>query len=68
MNVYTCNDFAGFYPVPTAAVVVAPDEATALSVLEDQLKLMGLRQHTPITVQLLDVSRVDVAILSSGEY
>lgn len=42
LNVYTCTDHDGFWPVPVASVVVAPDEATARDLLRDALADRGL--------------------------
>ena len=42
MKVFTCNDFEGFYPVPTAAVVVAEDIGSAAVALRNALIDNGL--------------------------
>jgi len=44
MNVYTCNEFRGHYPVGVAAVVVAADHEHAATLLEQLLIDDGLRQ------------------------
>ena len=44
MKVYTCNNFQGFYPVGSAAVVVARDVYHARQQLLHALKDHGLEQ------------------------
>lgn len=35
MNLYTCTDFEGFYPVGFAAIVIAEDEVEARKLFEE---------------------------------
>jgi len=73
MRIYTSNDFHGFWPVGTAAVIVAHDEATA------RLKLiaaLGERKIQPppgkslddFTLVPLDPTKPEVRILRDGDY
>ena len=38
MKVFVCNDHAGWWPVPTASVVVAEDEGRGYQLLKRKLK------------------------------
>lgn len=67
MNIYTCTDFHGHHPVGVAAVVRAPDEATARAILDKALALEGLRQKTPYTLQEFAPTH-NVRILTDGNY
>lgn len=42
MNIYTCTDFKGHYPVSTAAVVIAQDRESAAAKLNGDLRNLGL--------------------------
>jgi hypothetical protein len=42
MNVYTCNTFTGYYPVGTAATVIAGKDFVARNRLNKFLKKVGL--------------------------
>jgi hypothetical protein len=67
-NIYLCNDFAGAYPVGTAAVVVARNERTARKLLDAELVKRHLVQHAPFTLTLLDDEKEAVLILNDGTY
>ncbi len=77
MKVYTCTEFKGFYPVGTAAVIVAASRLQALRILQYDLKvkhgLTGKRGdgsdltiddliHLPISIM------ASVQILNDGNY
>ncbi len=63
MKVFTCDQFTGFYPVGTAAVVVAHDKKEARKKLEGELTYLGLEQKVP----LKDIKTIDTA-LPGGDY
>jgi hypothetical protein len=69
MKVFTCTNFRGRWPVGAAAVVVAPDQFLALTMLERELALSGLAQR----IDLCDLIEVDLStkraiILLDGDY
>lgn len=67
MKVFTCIDHAGFYPVGTASVVVAPNEDEARVVLESALKERGL-PATKFTLKELHLVMPVARILCDGDY
>jgi len=68
LRVWTCDDFRGFYPVGSAAVVVAKDEETARTKLREALEDHGLGEQgdLPLTEVLTDVP--GAIILVDGDY
>ena len=69
MNIYTCNSFEGFYPVGTAAVIVAESNVKAKAILDAELKRMGLSQDVPIgEINRLETGMPDAIILCNGDY
>jgi hypothetical protein len=71
MKVYTCNDFWGFYPVGSAAVVVANDEAEARKLLDAALIERGLRKavdEASYTLRELAFDAPSAVILVDGDY
>lgn len=69
MNVYTCNDFPGHWPVWTAAVVVAPNEEFARGLLATEMTKRGLMSGwQTCTLVLLNVSEPQAIILRDGDY
>lgn len=67
MRVFTCNDFTGFYPVGTAAVIVADTEEAARGMLDEVLADKGLKPD-PYTLVEIDVCCFQVSILCDGNY
>jgi len=67
MKVYYSTDFKGFWPVGTAAIVIAEDEAQAKSLLELQIKDAGL-PPSKFTVKELETSETKAIILRDGDY
>ena len=69
MKVFTCNNFGGHWPVPTAAVMVAPDKDTALKHLLEELESRKLPQEA-MFLTLVEISTTDraVYVLSDGDY
>lgn len=69
MNIYTNNRFTGFYPVGTAAVVVAKTQKSAARMLNRHLLKIGLPGDTDIVdMKLLSTNKSKVVILCDGEY
>jgi hypothetical protein len=69
MKVWTCVGFTGYWPVGTAAVVVAKDREQAKALLEVALRGKGLEQEIPLEdIRELDVSTVGCWILLDGNY
>ena len=67
MNVYIITGFTGHHPVGTAAVVVAPDEASAREMLNTTLAAQGL-PPTDKPFQRLPLTAAYAAILCNGDY
>jgi hypothetical protein len=69
MRVFTSDDFAGHWPVGTAAVVVAPDEAAARVLLLAELATHGLAdQPRGFTLRELDTVVPAAVVLNNGDY
>lgn len=66
MKVFTNKTFNGFYPVGTAAVVIADSRGEAALLLEDMLRSIGLEQA--VEPQEMDELTSGVAILNDGNY
>ena len=67
MNVYTCTDHQGVWPVGVASVVVAPDIGAARELLYAELMKIGIDDYK-FTLQLLDTSKPKATILLNGDY
>lgn len=68
MNVYTCRGFEGFYPVGTAAVVVAPDPLYAATLLSAELAKSGLPPVSSDEMVALPMDQAAVRVLCNGDY
>lgn len=70
MRVFTSTTFDGFWPVGSAAVVVASNAEEAKEYLLKALEAHGLPQRDPsgVTVRELPVDRVFARILCDGNY
>lgn len=69
MNVYTCTEFTGFWPVGAAAVVVAPDSSTAADMLNAELRKISLPGDAKTKdMQEVPTSAPLVCILLDGNY
>jgi len=68
LKVWTCRNFKGFWPVGTAAVIVAENETQAKMMLLGKLRAIGLGKDEDFTLQELDVSLPTVSILRDGDY
>jgi hypothetical protein len=66
LRVYVCNDFTGYWPVGTAAVIVANGEVAALNLLHGELEKRGL----PVSGTVHEIETYDpsVTILCDGNY
>jgi len=67
MKVFVCNDHDGYWPVPTASVIVAKDEEDAKVMLRKELESKGLKTEW-FTLKELDVTKEQVEMLSDGDY
>jgi hypothetical protein len=69
MKVWTCNDFKGFWPVGTAAVVCAEDEEDARVYLDAILRDAGLDglDRSDYVVEF-PMNEGEVRILCDGNY
>ena len=69
MKVFWSTDFRGFYPVGTAAVVVARNEDEARRLLRQKILDHGLPDpFDEFTVTELDISSPKAVILRDGDY
>lgn len=67
MRVFVCNDFTGYWPVGTAAVVVADDEVAARGLLAQALRDKKL-DDGGFTLTEVDTGKAAVRILNDGDY
>jgi hypothetical protein len=69
LNVYTCNEFRGRYPVGAAAIIVAENEQEAVKLLEAELTKDGLTQTINLNqLELVAITKPQATILCNGEY
>lgn len=69
LNVYTCTDHDGHYPVGVASVVVADNEAQARTLLDTQLKEHGLNPEKPhYSLRRINIEQPRVFVLLDGDY
>jgi hypothetical protein len=78
MKVFTTTGFQGFYPVGSAAVIVAESPEQALALLMSELATRGLYSNKPfdrlnneLTVGILeevDTTKESAVILVDGNY
>lgn len=69
MKVWTNNKFKGYYPVGTAAVVVAKTADMATLMLNDELEKEGLpRSAKEEDFVIMPTSKSSVRILADGNY
>lgn len=69
LKIYTCNNFTGHWPVPTAAVVIAENQEDAAGILSIQLNAEGLQQDVyPDQMVELYTDQKRVILLSKGDY
>ena len=68
MNVWICDDFEGYWPVGTAAVIAAETEDEALALLDAELKEHGLPQSASVTVYRFSQDKPQAYIIRDGNY
>jgi hypothetical protein len=69
MKAWTCTDFQGHWPVPTAAVIVAETARRAAQLLNRELVRNNLpRGVTSKSMKEIDLSKENAVILSDGQY
>ena len=69
MKVYTNNKFEGYWPVGSAAVVVAPSRPAAAGLLQAKLKHIGLDQGvSPTDMVEIATDDPEAHILHDGNY
>lgn len=68
MPFYTNNKFKGFYPIGTAAVVIAESQQQAADVLTRALAELGLGPAEVEDMERLPVYYGSVRILNTGDY
>jgi hypothetical protein len=66
LRVFVCTDHAGYWPVGACSVVIAPDEATAHTLLLEELTK---RQLDKCAFSLQEIPMVtSVHVLLDGDY
>lgn len=69
MRVFYSNDFRGFYPVGTSAVIVARDLDEAFVLMTSSLIAAGLGDdNKDFTIKELKTDSTSVVILQNGDY
>jgi len=70
MNLYTCIDHDGHWPVGVASVVLAENENHAIDILDEQLVSHGLLPYEKEHYTLVKVSQTKAVaiILQDGDY
>ncbi|MGE3150892.1 MAG: hypothetical protein AB7K04_17735 [Pseudorhodoplanes sp.] len=68
MNVYTCVDHDGHYPVGVSSVVVADTEEDARALLSAALTEHGLDGRRPFTLRRISTDDPRAFILQDGDY
>lgn len=66
MEIYTCNNFTGHYPVGVAAVVSAESPKDAAQKLNKKLVEIGLEGDAK--AEDMEIFNEDVVILCDGNY
>ncbi len=68
LNVWTCDDHDGHWPVGTASVVVAHDENEARVLLTAELKSHGLDPNKGFTLRRINTDSPRAFVLRDGDY
>jgi hypothetical protein len=71
MRVWVTTDFEGHYPVGTAGIVVAEDEARARRLMRDEIKRQGLSGKgfgKPFSLQEIPLTNARATVLLNGDY
>lgn len=68
MKVFTCDDHKGYWPVPTASVVIAKNEKEAHEMLKKELKETHGIEDDDFTLKELNPKKRQVEVLSNGDY
>lgn len=71
MKIFTCNDFIGFWPVGTAAVIIAKNQSQAKKLLVKKLEEINLAEKNIeqyFTIQEVNQEKPHVVILRDGDY
>lgn len=68
MKLFASTDHKGFWPVGSASIVVAEDEANARALLDAALIERGLGIDEPYTLKEVDTATPAAIILCDGNY
>jgi hypothetical protein len=68
LNVYTCTDHSGHWPVGVASIVVAETEMDAKCLLVTELASHGIKQDEDFTLVKPDTSCARAIVLRDGDY
>lgn len=67
LKTFKCTNFKGYWPVGTAAIIVARNERHAFELLEAKLFTIGLEMGEVILKEI-DTNKAEVHILIDGNY
>lgn len=67
MNLYTCTDHDGHWPVGVASIVIAENKEEAKELLKSELSKQGLDTHN-FTLNKVDLDKKQAIILFNGDY
>jgi len=70
VNVYTCTNFKGHWPVGTAAVVVATDSLEAASILNNELREKHSLPGNARSFDMIELNTSEplAVVLNDGDY
>jgi len=67
MKVFISNDFEGYWPVGSAAVIIADNEEQARELLNERVRLISGKAHNEFTLIELELYEQCI-ILCDGNY
>ncbi|MGL5736475.1 MAG: hypothetical protein ACRCYS_16560, partial [Beijerinckiaceae bacterium] len=67
-RVWTCTGFEGFWPVGTAAVVVADSAEEAAVLLTEQVTPIKRQTVLPEDLREVDLTQPQAIVLNNGDY
>jgi len=68
MRTFVCNDHKGWWPVPTASVVIAENKEQAFQLLKEKLKNSYDVDDDSFTLKEIDTTKIGAIVLSYGDY
>lgn len=68
MKVFYTRDFRGYFPVGTAAIVIARDLEEAYTLMTSKLIAIGLSDNSDFTLHEVQTTSIQVIVLQDGDY